>query len=187
MVLYPYALFLHILGAFGLIAALGIETVALRGLRGAGTAEQAHPWLGAMQVLRIMGPASIALILVMGLYLTATAWGWRGWIVSGLTGLVLVALIGGLLTGTRMVRLGPAIGRAQGPLANAERRLLRDPSLLLSSRLRITLVLGVLYLMSVKPSTLISILVLVIAVALGVVVSQMEARRNQDELPAQAS
>jgi hypothetical protein len=187
MALYPYALFLHILGAFGLIAALGIETMSLRGLRRAVTAEQAHPWLAGMRLLRILGPASIALIFVMGLYLTATAWGWRGWIVTGLAGLALVALIGALLTGTRMVRLGPAIGRAQGPLSGELRGMLQDPMLLLSSRLRIGLVLGVLYLMSVKPSTVISILVLVIATALAIVASRIEERRIRNELRAQPS
>jgi hypothetical protein len=140
-----------------------------------------------MRALRIMAPASIALILLMGLYLMAVAWGWKGWIATGLTGLLLIGLIGGLLTGTRMARLGPAVGRAEGPLTEELRRALRDPVLVISSRVRIGLVLGVLYLMSVKPSTLISIVVLVIAVALAAIVSQIQARRNHDELRPQAS
>src|SRR5438270_8031001 len=94
MTLDGLALFFHILGAFGLMAALAVEDVVLRGLRGARTGEQARSWLSAMRAVRLVAPASIALILVMGLYLMLAAWGWRGWIVSGLVALLLVGLIG---------------------------------------------------------------------------------------------
>src|SRR2546421_4783968 len=121
------ALFFHILGAFGLIAALAVEDTALRGLRRATTGEQARTWLGAMRILRVVAPTSIALILVMGLYLTATTWGWTGWIVSGLGALLLVGVIGGALTGRRMIRIGPAVGPAQGALPDDLLRMVQDP------------------------------------------------------------
>jgi hypothetical protein len=180
MSIYGIALFLHILGAFGLIAALAIEDTVLRGLRRAVTAEEARSWPGAMRALRLLAPASIALILVMGLYLTATTWGWRGWIVSGLAALLLVGVIGGMLTGTRMARIGPAVGGAQGPLSNDLRRLVHDPMLLISARLRTGLVVGTLFLMSVKPSAAWSLLVLVVAAAAGFGIGQLEVRRHHE-------
>lgn len=185
MSLYGVALFLHILGAFGLIAALAIEATALRGLRSAETGDQARSSLSMFRALRFMAPASIALILLMGLYLMASAWGWRGWILSGLAGLLLVALIGGLLTGTRMARLGPVVGPARGQLTDEMGRMVRDPVLLISSRVRIGLVLGVLFLMSVKPSTLISVGALLIAALLGLASTQIGVRGDRRELHAQ--
>jgi hypothetical protein len=180
MSIYGVALFLHILGAFGLIAALAIEDTVLRGLRRAVTVEEARSWLGAMRVLRLLAPASIALILVMGLYLTATTWGWRGWIVSGLAALVLVGVLGGVLTGTRMARIGPAVGRAHGPLSEDLHRQVLDPVLLLSARLRTGLVVGSLFLMSVKPPPAWSLLAIVVAAAAGFAVGQLEIRRNHE-------
>jgi hypothetical protein len=178
MPLYQLALFLHILGAFGLIASLAVEAVALRGLRAAGTAEQARPWLFTMRGIRIMAPASIGLILVMGLYLMASEWGWRGWIICGLVGLLLIGIIGGVLTGTRMARLGPALSPAQGPLTDQMLAMLRDPVLVLSSRLRIALVVAVLFLMSVKPSPIGSVVVVAAAIVLGLAWTQLPGTRQ---------
>lgn len=184
MPLYDLALFLHILGSFGLIASLTIEAVGLQGLRSAQTAEQARPWLSSARILRIIAPGSIALILVMGLYLMASAWGWTGWIVSSLAALVLIGIIGGLVTGTRMARIGPVVGRAQGTLTDELRGRLRDPLLVLSSRVRIALVLGVLFLMSVKPSAPWSIAWLLLAAALGVASAPFTAGRITKEFHA---
>ncbi len=128
--LYHLALFLHIIGAFGLIVALTVEAMVLRGLRRAVQAEEARAWLAGMQVLRILAPAAIGLILLMGLYMLAIAWGPKGWILVALAGLVLIGVLGGALTGTRMSRIGPAVGRASGPLPDQLLHMLRDPILL---------------------------------------------------------
>jgi hypothetical protein len=187
MTSYTFALFLHILGGFGLIAALAIEATALRGMRSAPTAEQALGWMVMMRTVRILAPASLALILVMGLYLMASAWGWRAWIVGGLVALLLVGVVGGALTGTRMARLGPAVGRASGPLSNDLRQMLRDPVLVLSSRVRIGLVLATLFLMSVKPASVWVLVVLAAAVLIGAAVAQLEIRRPADAIRASAA
>ena len=178
MPIYQLALFVHIVVAFGIIASVAIDALAVNGMRSAETAEQARPWLFTFRSLRILGPLSLGLTVVMGLYLMASSWGWRGWITGGLVGLVAIGAIGGLLTGTRMARIGPAVGPAQGRLTDEMRRLLGDPVLVLSSRLRIALVLGVLFLMSVKPSTAGSIVVLVIAIGLGAAVTPLWSGRR---------
>jgi hypothetical protein len=177
-------LFLHILGAFGLIAAITLEAIGLRGLRRAVRTEDALMWLGISRglVLRL-APASLGLILVTGLYMTATTWGPKGWILVALASLVLLAVVGALGTGIRMARIGSAVGGASaGPLSDDLRRALRDPILLTSLRTRLAIVLGVVFLMTVKPSSLASVVVIILAAAIGLLASQIPATRSQREL-----
>lgn len=187
MLLYKLALFLHILGAFGLIAALAMEAIVLRGLRRAERADDARTWLSGMRVLRIFAPASIGLILVMGLYMMATTWGPQGWILVALASLVVIAILGGALTGVRMARIGPAVFRASGPLPSDTVRMLRDQVLVISSRIRIALMVGILFLMSVKPSLVLSIVAVAVAAGLGLLAGQVGSWRSQGELRTQAS
>jgi hypothetical protein len=176
---YDLALFLHILGAFGLVAALTFEGIGLRGLRRAARREDALMWLGLSQVVQRLAPASLGLILLTGLYMMATSWGARGWILAALAGLVALAAIGGLLTGVRMARIGPAIGRASGPLSDELRGALRDPILLLSFRIRLAFVIGIACLMSLKPSLVVSIAIVVTAAAIGLLASVVMGGQNR--------
>lgn len=178
--LYHLALFLHILGAFGLVAAMTFEVIGLQGLRRARTREDALTWLGVARVVQRLAPASLGLILVMGLYMTATNWGWMGWIVVALAGLVAIGLIGGLLTGIRMARIGPAVGRSSGPLSDDLKAALRDPILLVSLRTRLGIVLGILLLMTLKPALLPSLVVVVLAGAIGLLTGWISSPRSRD-------
>jgi hypothetical protein len=181
---YALVLFLHILGAFGLIAAITLEAIGLRGLRRAVRTEDALMWLGISRglVLRL-APASLGLILVTGLYMMATTWGPKGWILVALASLVLLAVVGALGTGIRMARIGAAVGGASaGPLSDDLRRALRDRILLTSLRTRLAIVLGVGFLMTVKPSSLASVVVIILAAAIGLLASQIPATRSQREL-----
>jgi hypothetical protein len=164
---YDLALFLHVLGAFGLIAAFSIEGLALRGLRRAEDRSQALSALANMRLVQRFAPGSIGTILVTGLYMMAVSWKAQGWILAALAGLVLIALVGGLLTGVRMARVGPALGRAPQALPPELQAGLRDPMLQASLRLRLALTLGIAFLMTVKPSAPASVLVLALAAAAG--------------------
>ncbi len=174
--LYHLVLFLHILGAFGLIAAFTFEVIGLQGLRRAVTGEDALMWLGLAGVVQRLAPASLGLILITGLYMTATNWGPRGWILVALAALVALAVIGGVLTGVRLARIGPAVGRASGPLPDDLQATLRDPVLLTSIRIRLAIVLGIAFLMTVKPSPVTSLVVVVLAAAIGLLAGQLPSR-----------
>ena len=84
---YHLVLFLHILGAFGLIAALTFEVIGLRGLRQATQREDALMWLGLSRMVQRLVPASLGVIVLTGLYMTAPAgaagagssWPWPAW------------------------------------------------------------------------------------------------------------
>ena len=165
--LYHLALFLHVLGAFGLIAGFTVEAIGLRGLRQAARREDALASLRTMRLVQRIGPASVGTLLVTGLFMMASAWGPQGWIAVALAGLVLVALLGALLTGLRMARIGPAVGRAGEPLSGELQAALRDPLLTASLRLRLATVLGIAFLMTAKPSSLASLAVLGLAAGIG--------------------
>jgi hypothetical protein len=122
MSLYSVALFLHIVGALTLFALLAIEGVSLR------------QGVGAARVNRILGPISAVLILVPGLYMSATSWGWQGWILASFATYVLIAVLGAF-TGIRLM-----MGRLDIQVATV------------SWLVRVGMALGVVFVMTVKPA-----------------------------------
>ncbi|TMD24355.1 MAG: hypothetical protein E6I99_03140 [Chloroflexi bacterium] len=151
---YNLVLFAHILGAFGLIAAYTIEAIGLRGLRGATRRDEAVLWFGISRgVVMRLAPA-----------------------------FVLLAAVGGVGTGMRMARIGPAVNRASDPLPDELRTALRDRVLLLSLDVRLAIAVGILFLMTVKPSAITSVVVIVLAIAVGLVAGLLPARRSPNEL-----
>jgi hypothetical protein len=179
---YNLVLFAHILGAFGLIAAYTIEAIGLRGLRAATRRDEALLWFGISRgtVMRL-APASLGVILVAGLYMMATSGGPRGWTVVALASFVLLAAVGAVGTGMRMAPIGPAINRASDPLPDEMRAALRDRVLRLSLDVRLAIAVGILFLMTVKPSALISVVVIVLAIAVGLAAGLLPARRSRNE------
>jgi hypothetical protein len=182
---YQVALYFHILGAFGLTAAITVEAIGLRGLRGATRRDDALMWLGISRgIVTRLAPASLGLILVSGLYMTATTWGPRGWIATALVSLVLLAIVGAFGTGMRMARIGPAVGASQGPLSDELRSRLRDPILLTSLWVRSAIVLGIALLMTLKPSGLASLVMIVLAVGIGLLAGLLTGRSRHAYAPA---
>lgn len=179
--LYSLALFFHILAAFGLIAAITIEAVSQRGLRQATSAEAARIAVRPLSFVPPLGGGSAALILATGIYMMATAWGLRGWIVIALAGLILNALSGALITRRRMLRLQPVL-EGSGPLSAQAQLTLRDPVLLASLRLRLAVLLGILLLMTVKPSAIASLSIVLLAAVIGVATALIPSRRQSHEL-----
>jgi hypothetical protein len=177
---YDLALFLHVIGVLGLFAALTIEGIALRGIRGSVTGDQARTWLGLLRPLRIVGPLALLLILVPGLYLSATIETGGGWIAAGLIGFVAIGILGGAVTGRRMRVVGPTLGRAQGPLDGPAAEGSRDAALTTSYALRLALALGIVWLMTVKPDFVASLVALGGAAVLGAIAGRTLSAARSD-------
>jgi hypothetical protein len=169
--------FLHVVGALGLTAAFGVEAAGLAGLRRATGADEALLWLRSRRWVLLVGPASIGLVLVTGIYLTVVEWGWDAWILVSLAGLVAIAGIGGLLTGIPMARVTPAVEQASGPLSEELRRGLRSPLLTVSIMTRIAITIGIVYLMIQKPALLTCLLTITLAVGIGVAAGLVSGTR----------
>jgi hypothetical protein len=181
MNIYAVALFVHILGAVLLFAALTVEGVALRQLSRASGPGEAASAAGMLRLNRIVGPLSALGIVGAGLYMTATSWGWRPWLVTGIGAWVLVAAAGAV-NGMRLLslerRLSGAADRADAFLP------IRDLLLRVSWSARVGIAFGVLFLMTVKPGWTGAIAAIAIAAAAGAgagLIASRGGQRNQLE------
>lgn len=149
MSLYSIALFMHIVGVLLTFALMTVEGVAFS-LR-----------FTMAAVGRIFGPISAAAILVPGLYMTATQWGWKAWIVTGLVSYVVIAG-GGAVTGISLMR----------------GRISRDTAVM-SWLARIGIALGVVFDMTIKPDALWAVTAIVVAALIGAAAGAMRSQRTQ--------
>ena len=175
MSLYSVALFLHITGALGLFAAFALDWTALAALRRARTAEQIREWVSVYPALQRIGPASVGLLLIFGLYMTATAWGPTAWISLGFFSLIAIAALGAV-SGIRLARSIASIANGSGPLSVDARTALRRPLFVWSLRLRVALALAVVFLMTAKPEGLPALGIVAGALALGAIAAALASR-----------
>lgn len=173
MNLYSIALFLHVVGALLLFVTLTIEGVALGQLRQAGTTESARRAVGMLPLNRIVGPFSALGVLVPGLYMSITSWGWVAWIVVSLASWVVIALLGAV-NGIRILAL-----ERSGDLLGG----IRNPVFLISWLTRVGIALGVILLMTVKPDTAVSVVAILVAGAAGagLGIALSKTRRREPE------
>jgi hypothetical protein len=169
MTLYSIALFLHVVGALLVFVTLTVEGIALRQLRRATTMEAAQAAAASLRLNRIVGPLSALGVLVPGLYMTATTWGWVAWIVVALVAYVAIAVLGAV-NGIRI----QALERSQALLAG-----IRNPIFLISWLTRVGIALGIVFLMTVKPAAAAAVLAMLLAAAVGAALGV--ARRNEPE------
>ena len=167
MDIYLIAVFTHIVGALGLFVALGMEWLTLRGLGGASNRDRALEWLGVMSIVRRLGAASFALIVVPGLYMAAIRWGFGHWTGAALLGFAGLLALGGLFTGRTAMALERAIIGEQGQLSPHFRQLLQTSGVRHVLWTRVGLALGIVGLMVAKPDLVVSLVVLALAAALG--------------------
>ena len=167
MSLYSVSLFLHIVGALGLFAALGLEWASLYNLRRATVAGQVREWAKLLAAPRFVGGPAALILLVTGGYLSATRWGPQGWIIVGLAGMVVIAVLGAALGGRRAGAIARALPAEDGPISTLLGQRLHDPLLTLSVGVRTALALGIVYVMASKPSAAGALAVMGVALVFG--------------------
>jgi hypothetical protein len=173
MTLYSIALFLHIVGALLLFVTLTVEGIALRLLRRAATMEAARGAAALLRLNRIVGPLSALGVLIPGLYMMATTWGWVAWIGVALVSWLAIAVLGAV-NGIRIL----ALDRSQALLTR-----IRNPIFMISWLTRVGIALGVVFLMTVKPGAAAAVLAILLAGGAGAALALVlgAARRREPE------
>ena len=164
--LYLVALFLHVTGALMLAGAMAIEWLSLIGLRKAASVDRARESLSIYSKLSMVGGIGMFLILIPGIYMGVVAWPNAAWVAIGFVGIILIGAIGGIMNGRKMRTMKEDASGLQD-LTPEFRQRAADSSLVLSIRLRTMLLLGIVYMMTVKTAMAASVIVLIVSILLG--------------------
>src|SRR5437667_9147576 len=180
MSFYSIALFLHVSGAIGYFVGMGTWLFGLATIQRAQRVEQVR---SLVQLVGLSGPLfgiSVLLLLAAGLYMALTAWSLlTSWIMIGLISLVLLAPLGTAFLEPRRRVIDQLARKApDGPLPEELERCIRDPILLTAPQALTALLLGVVFLMTTKPSLVGSIIVMAVVLVLGLAWGLLIARRG---------
>ena len=182
---YSIVLFLHIVGAIGYFVGMGTWLFLLAALRRAQRVEQVRTLTPLMGLIGPLILFSVLLLLAAGLYMAITAWGLlTSWIDVALISLLLIVPLGTAINEPRRRAIDRLAQEASdGPLSRSLEQRTHDPVLLIAPRTTIILLLGIVFLMTNKPSLLGSLIVIAVALALGlawgVLVSRTMRTREQ--------
>lgn len=176
---YTLVKFLHVVGAIGYFVALGTLLFGLTALRRARRVEQVRVLADLLRRVTPLFGLSILTILVAGLYMTFTVWNFEtGWIVVALVSLLVIAPTAGVLVESRMRRVAGFVRQApDGPVPAGLLARTHDPVLLATPLAATVLLLGIVFLMTNKPSLAVALLVMAIALVLGLGSALLLARR----------
>jgi Zn-dependent protease with chaperone function len=185
MSLYSIVKFLHVSGAIGYFVALGTLLFGLAALRRARRVEHVRVLAELIRRLTPLFNISILLLLAAGLYLTFTAWGLQtGWILVALVSLVVIVPIAAATVQSRM-RIVVQLARdaPDGPLSPEILARTHDPVLLTTPQTAVALLLGIVFLMTNKPSLPLAILVMALALVLGLTSGALVVRATRGVAP----
>jgi len=164
--LYKVALFLHVIGALLLCAAIAIEWLCIINIRKADTIERIRESVFIYSTVRKMGDRAASLLLVPGIYMMVVVWHNASWGVFGLFDLILIGLIGSMVTGRKMKKIAE-IAKMENKHPDELGSLSRNNSLWFSIKMRTAIFLGVIFLMTAKPGLAGSIVTIIISIILG--------------------
>jgi small-conductance mechanosensitive channel len=168
--LYRLTLFAHILGMIGFFMALGVYVFGLAALRRARRVEQVRAIGRTIFLTDAVAVVGILLLAATGLTMALTTWNVRtGWIAVAIVSFILIAPIGPLIVERRLQVIEREAKMAEeGPLPDALALRISDPVIGAALAVLIALLLGIVFLMTTKPTSLLdAIISMLIALAAG--------------------
>jgi hypothetical protein len=149
---YSFVVFLHVIAAIGLFAALVIEWMSLRLLQRSASYEQSRESMALWGlVAKVGGPATL-IALASGIYLARTISAWNlSWVAVAIPTMVVIA-IAGVPSARIRKRLAKLIAVNTGSLPGELRTQLTPRTWTASLRVRTALLLGLVYEMTAKPT-----------------------------------
>jgi hypothetical protein len=172
MNIYNIILFVHVAGAIGYSAGTLVALLGLGYLRRAKRVGEVRSSLELQERTGLISGISLLLTILAGLFLAGNAWSFRtGWIDVALGSLVLLFLSGMLMGRRRHAILTLAKDLPDGPLPASLEARIHDPLMAMGIYLLAAVVLGILFLMTVKPTLVGSLIAIGVCVAVGLAVS----------------
>jgi len=177
-------LFLHVMGVIAVFVGFGTLLLATTALTRASRVEHVRGIMAPLVAGRRIGFEHISVIdviVVAGVLLIATTglimaraddYVWSSWVEVATTSFLLLAPVGPLVINPRLHALaGEAARQPDGPLPASVRARIEDPVLALAMRCSIAVLVGIVLLMTTKPTLLISAAVIVATLIVGAALS----------------
>jgi Predicted integral membrane protein (DUF2269) len=176
--MYHIALFLHILGVLCLMGGHTLVHTTLEVMRRAQTVESIRNWAAIAAGLDTYMPAFTLAIVLPGLYMAWTTWGWTtAWIDGSLGVFGLLMILGPTVLGRRLAALNREVKAApSGKIPESFATQIADRGLWTIENTFTSLLLAILFLMTVKPNLLGTAVVLGIGLVVGLLSTVRMAR-----------
>ena len=166
MTIFSGMVFLHVVSALGIFAALSLEVVVLYHMRRAATAQEAGAGLDLAPGLPAIFGVSALVALLTGVYLTVQTSAWpQPWLKIAMIALVLMVPFGAV--SGRKMRAIRRLSISRDAVSSELPSKLQDGFLTISLNCRLALVLGIVLLMTAKPELRESIGAALAALVLG--------------------
>ena len=173
MSFYQLVLFAHILGVLGVFVGIALDWVTILRLRRAQARALVREVTSLVGFQARLIQVSSLLLLLAGISLTATNWGWRTpWILPSLGALAVMGALSGGVHGRRLTAIRKAADSSDETIPPALQQRVADPVLLTSVQTAGMIGVGVVFLMTLKPDLLVSLFALAVALVLGVLSAQ---------------
>ena len=182
--LYNVILFIHVLGTVIMFAAVGITLSSMIAMLYSKKIEDLKIWSSLAVKTDELLPLSVILILLPGLYLVFSTWGWKeAWINCSLTTLIVLCFMGPFINLRRLKRILSAVNAVIEDIPSLEvLKIVRDRVLWNSISIMTMLAIAILFLMTVKPTLWGSLTVIVIAIPAGFITAHILLKGNASPL-----
>jgi hypothetical protein len=170
MDIYRLTLFVHVASDIGIFVGLGAWLLGLAALRRAQDVSQVRALAALIHGAEPLSVVSALLTIASGLYMLLTVWRWKAaWALVALGSIIvfLPPLLLGVIEPRMRSLLRLARDAPDGPVPGPLRRLIHDPVLGTALHTMAAVVLGIVFLMTTKPSLLGAVLAILTALALG--------------------
>lgn len=181
MSIYTIVLFMHIIGAIGYFLSIGSWLFILVGQRRAQRVEEVRALMHVNDLSGPFGDGSGLVLLIAGLYLALSAWSLlTNWILVALISLILILPTNAALIGPRRRALIKQLEHSapEGKISLALSQHIHNPVLWATSQTTVVLLLGIVFLMTIKPDLRGSLIVMAVALVLGLLSSLLITRRR---------
>lgn len=173
MSFYSIVLFFHITGALGLFAGLGLEWLIAHNFMRVNSNSQAVQWIGLFKVLPPVFLSSGILILISGIYMSVEIWGLNSWIISAFMLYLVLAAFGGVIVSRKIGLIRSELDTESDNLSESILIKLKSPLISESLKIRTMLALSIIFIMTVKPDWMVTIMVICIALLAGLLLTKI--------------
>ncbi|MGE5123122.1 MAG: hypothetical protein ACM3H7_01270 [Acidobacteriaceae bacterium] len=184
MELHSINLFFHIVGGLGIFIALGLEWTGLQQLRITTLPDQVRAWMNIIKNSSKLLFVSMLLNTITGILSMLLEEGLEAWITVTLLSFVLLITLAMTITRPRMAAIGHALFTENRMAPQTIRTLASQPLFWISIQTRLSVALGIVFLMIEKPNLVGSLLTIGVAIVLGLASTLVVIRRERAQAVA---